>query len=102
MGFRFRLHDKALPGKPDIVLPRHKKIIFIHGCFWHLHNCKYGRVTPATNAIFWQNKRLGNKQRDRKNLSQLRKLGWQVLIIWECQLKTPIDVANKLQLFLHP
>ncbi len=80
MGFRFRLHDKSLPGKPDIVLPRHKKVIFVHGCFWHLHNCKYGRVKPATNADFWQAKRLSNKLRDKRNLAELRKTDGKSLI----------------------
>lgn len=80
MGFRFRLHDKNLPGKPDIVLPRHKKVIFVHGCFWHLHNCKYGRVKPATNVNFWRTKRLSNKKRDKENLTELRKLGWKSVV----------------------
>jgi DNA mismatch endonuclease (patch repair protein) len=102
MGFRFRLHDKSLPGKPDIVLPRHKKVIFVHGCFWHLHNCKYGRVKPATNADFWQAKRLSNKLRDKRNLAKLRKIGWKILIIWECQLKTPPKIQKNLQSFLTP
>jgi DNA mismatch endonuclease (patch repair protein) len=102
MGFRFRLHDKNLPGKPDIVLPRHKNIIFIHGCFWHLHNCKYGQVTPATNAAFWQNKRQSNKTRDKRNMAQLKKFGWNILVIWECQLETPVKVSGRLQLFLRP
>ena len=85
-GYRFRLHRKDLPGKPDIVLPRHKKIIFIHGCFWHMHNCKNGRVKPATRAKFWQDKRTGNKKRDRRNIRALKKLGWDVLVVWECQV----------------
>lgn len=102
MGFRFRLHDKSLPGKPDIVLPRHKKVIFVHGCFWHLHNCKYGRVKPATNADFWQAKRLSNKLRDKRNLAELRKTGWKILIIWECWLKTPAKIQKSLQSFLIP
>lgn len=102
LGFRFRLHDKSLPGKPDIVLPRHKKVIFVHGCFWHLHNCKYGRVKPATNADFWQAKRLSNKLRDKRNLAELRKTGWKILIIWECWLKTPAKIQTRLQSFLIP
>jgi DNA mismatch endonuclease (patch repair protein) len=79
---------------------RHKKIIFIHGCFWHLHNCRYGRVKPATNANFWQTKRLANKTRDKKTLTQLKKLGWQILIIWECWLKTPAKLQKSLLSFL--
>jgi DNA mismatch endonuclease (patch repair protein) len=100
MGFRFRLHDKTLPGKPDIVLPRHKKIIFIHGCFWHLHNCRYGRVKPKTNADFWQAKRLSNKIRDKKNLVELKKLGWQILVVWECQIKKMPILMQKVNEFL--
>ena len=87
LGYRFRLHRKDLPGKPDIVLPRHKKIIFVHGCFWHMHNCKNGRVKPATRAKFWQDKRTGNKERDRRNIRALKKLGWDVLVVWECQVR---------------
>lgn len=87
LGYRFRLHRKDLPGKPDIVLPRYKKIIFVHGCFWHMHNCKKGRAKPVTHAQFWQNKRTGNKERDRRNIRALKKLGWDVLVVWECQVK---------------
>jgi DNA mismatch endonuclease (patch repair protein) len=86
MGFRFKLHDKALPGKPDIVLSRHHKVIFVHGCFWHMHRCRYGRVVPRTNAAFWQAKR-SNRDRDRRTLRKLRAMGWKVLIVWECQLR---------------
>ena len=93
MGYRFRLHCKDLPGKPDLVLPRHHKIIFVHGCFWHIHNCKYGKVKPKTNADFWQKKRAGNKERDRRNIRELKKLGWKVLVVWECWTKKP-DLLN--------
>lgn len=100
MGFRFRLHRKDLPGKPDIVLPRHQKAILVHGCFWHMHRCRYGRVVPRTNAEFWQNKRGRNVERDRTNLQKLRKAGWQVLVIWECWTRTPEDrVIPKLEEF---
>jgi len=100
MGYRFRLHRKDLPGRPDIVLPRHKKIIFVHGCFWHLHNCRYGKVKPKTNAKFWQEKRVGNKERDRRNIRELRKLGWKVLVVWECWLKKPELLIKRLEAFL--
>ena len=89
MGYRFRLHRKDFPGKPDLVLPRHKKVIFVHGCFWHMHRCRYGRVVPKTNAEFWQNKRQGNVDRDRRNLRAMRNSGWQVLVIWECWTREP-------------
>ena len=84
MGFRFRLHRRDLPGKPDLVLPAHRKIIFVHGCFWHMHRCRYGKVTPATNTEFWQTKRKSNVTRDRRNQRQLKAAGWQILTIWEC------------------
>jgi DNA mismatch endonuclease (patch repair protein) len=88
LGYRFRLHRKDLPGKPDLVFSRHKKIIFVHGCYWHLHSCKYGKVKPATNAEFWQDKRTGNKERDKRNIRELKKLGWEVLVVWECQVRS--------------
>jgi DNA mismatch endonuclease, patch repair protein len=102
MGFRYRLHNKNLPGKPDIVLTRHKKIIFVHGCFWHMHKCKYGKVKPATNATFWENKRSGNRERDKRNIKALKKLGWDVLVIWECELKkSPEKTEKKIINFLR-
>ena len=100
MGYRYALHRKDLPGHPDIVLTRHRKIIFVHGCFWHMHKCRYGRVIPATNAKFWQSKREGNVARDKRNLRKLRKDGWKVLVIWECQTRHPEKVSKKLAHFL--
>lgn len=85
--YRYRLHDDGLPGRPDIVLPRRKKAIFVHGCFWHRHNCKSGRSFPATRPSFWGPKLKGNKQRDRLNICRLHSMGWQVLVVWECQLR---------------
>lgn len=87
IGFRYRLHRKDLAGKPDLVFPSRRKIIFVHGCFFHMHNCRYGKVTPKTNAEFWQHKRLGNVERDKKNIGILKKEGWNVLVIWECMTK---------------
>lgn len=87
MGFRYRLHRKNLPGKPDLVFSRLRKIIFVHGCFFHMHNCSYGQVTPKTNVEFWKNKRKSNVDRDVRNESQLKVMGWEVLIIWECMTK---------------
>lgn len=85
-GFRYRLHSKKLPGKPDIVLKKYKTAIFVHGCFWHGHNyCKYAK-TPVTNFEFWQEKILLNKKRDKMNTIDLLKLGWKVIVIWECEL----------------
>lgn len=99
MGYRFRLHRKDLPGKPDLVFPRLRKVIFVHGCFWHFHNCRYGRVRPKTNAEFWAEKRRQTKSRDRRNRDQLRRLGWSVFILWECELKRD-DLSHRLERFL--
>jgi DNA mismatch endonuclease (patch repair protein) len=84
MGYRFSLHNANLPGKPDVVLSRLHKVVFVHGCFWHMHRCKYGTVTPRTNRSFWQNKRCGNVVRDRASMKDLRREGWRVLVVWEC------------------
>jgi DNA mismatch endonuclease (patch repair protein) len=85
-GFRYRLHDKTLPGKPDLVFPRYRAVIEIRGCFWHRHDCHLFRW-PATRKEFWRKKINGNAQRDKKNLLLLNEAGWRVLVIWECALK---------------
>jgi DNA mismatch endonuclease (patch repair protein) len=87
IGYRYRLHLADLPGKPDLVFPKLRKIIFVHGCFWHMHGCKYGKVAPATNKAFWRAKRLSNVRRDKKNLAALRRANWQVSVVWECSIK---------------
>jgi DNA mismatch endonuclease, patch repair protein len=102
LGYRYTLHKKSLPGKPDLVLVRHRKIIDVHGCFFHMHKCRYGRVVPATNAEFWKTKRLSNVERDRRNLSMLTRDGWNVLIVWECETKDTMTLASKLERFLAP
>jgi DNA mismatch endonuclease, patch repair protein len=76
-----------LPGKPDLVFPKRRKIIFVHGCFFHMHDCRYGQVTPKTNAEFWRKKRMSNVERDIKNETDLRNAGWEILVIWECMTK---------------
>ena len=87
MGYRFRLHSKDLPGSPDIVLPKYKTVIFVHGCFWHRHeNCKYA-TTPKTRKEFWEKKFRENINRDNLNQANLSLKGWKIIIIWECQLK---------------
>ncbi len=102
MGFRFRLHRADLPGKPDIVLPSHRKIIFVHGCFWHSHRCRYGRVSPATNSEFWKVKRGETTKRDRRNLRKLRSDGWKVLVVRECWIRQLDEVLiPKLTAFLN-
>lgn len=88
-GLRFRIHVKDLPGKPDIVLPKYKTALFVHGCFWHRHaRCKFATV-PTSNVEFWAQKLDANRERDRRNKRLLIRLGWRVLIIWECQLDEP-------------
>ena len=87
MGYRYRLHRKDLPGKPDIVFGPRKKVIFVNGCFWHKHSCRRGIREPKTNTEFWKSKREGNAERDRKNYEALKSLGWKYLIIWECTIK---------------
>ncbi len=85
-GLRFRLHKFGLPGRPDIILSKYRAAIFVHGCFWHRHpGCRYA-TTPASNAAFWQEKFRKSVARDRKKTAELRRLGWRVLTIWECQL----------------
>lgn len=86
-GFRFRLHVRTLPGRPDLVLPKYRAVVFVEGCFWHGHACQKGRV-PGTNAAFWQSKVEANIARDARNRRALRRAGWKVLRVWECQLAT--------------
>ncbi len=93
-GFRYRKNDARLPGKPDIVLPKYKTVIFVHGCFWHHHNCQYFKW-PATNAEFWKQKIIGNEKRDRDVEQKLQELGWFVIVIWECELKKGKEEALK-------
>ena len=100
MGYRYRLHQSNLPGKPDLVLTRHYKVIFIHGCFWHMHKCRYGKVKPATNVKFWQSKREGNVARDKRNLRKLRRGGWKIIVVWECQTRNVEKLKKKLESFL--
>ena len=101
MGYRYRLHMGGLPGKPDIVVPSKKLSIFVHGCFWHSHRCRYGRVVPATNVEFWRKKRLGNVLRDKRNFLVLRKSGWKVITVWECWTKNPEALRHRLAALLH-
>lgn len=102
-GFRYRKNVRDLPGKPDIVLPKYKTVIFVNGCFWHMHEgCRYF-VWPASNQEFWRAKLEGNSKRDKDNEYKLRQMGWNVLTIWECQLKKEIiektlsDVIRKIE-----
>jgi DNA mismatch endonuclease, patch repair protein len=101
MGYRFRVHRRELPGNPDIVLARYKKVIFVHGCFWHGHKgCPRSR-RPTTNENFWNNKLNGNIKRDRLNCRELRRIGWKVLVVWECETKASELLLGKLERFLY-
>src|SRR6185295_4749155 len=100
LGYRYRLHKPDLPGKPDVVLVRHRRIIDVHGCFFHMHKCKYGKVVPVTNAKFWRTKRLSNVERDRRNLRALKREGWKVLIVWECETRKLDKLVKRLERFL--
>jgi DNA mismatch endonuclease, patch repair protein len=99
LGYRFRLHRKDLPGKPDLVFGPRRKVIFVHGCFWHSHNCKTAHV-PKSNQSYWGPKLERNKTRDRKNSAALRAEGWQVLIIWECDAGDESKLRKRLRTFL--
>jgi DNA mismatch endonuclease (patch repair protein) len=100
LGYRFALHRRDLPGTPDLVFPRHKKIILVHGCFWHRHSCKFGLPKPKQNAEFWNKKLQGNIERDRNNLRKLTKKGWRVLTVWECQTEDSMKLSVRLANFL--
>lgn len=99
LGFRFRLHVRGLPGRPDLVFPRLRKIILVHGCFWHQHDCPRG-TRPASNVAFWTEKLDRNQARDRTVLRQLRRQGWRVIVIWECQTNDPARLSRRLGRFL--
>ena len=102
LGFRFRIHRRDLPGTPDIVLPGRKTVIFVHGCFWHCHEgCKDAGI-PKTNTNFWKEKLNKNVERDKKNSDGLKRMGWNVVEIWECETKDLGNLADKLALELSP
>jgi DNA mismatch endonuclease, patch repair protein len=86
LGLRFRLHRADLPGKPDLVFPRHNRILFVHGCFWHGHDCRNGLRRPKTNKAFWVDKINSNRLRDERVVRRLRRMGWHVMIVWECKM----------------
>lgn len=101
LGYRYRLHKKDLPGRPDIVFVSRKKVIFINGCFWHRHSCKKGQSMSETREKFWQEKFRRTIERDKGNKAELKKQGWRILVIWECQIKVPERIANKIRKFLE-
>lgn len=101
MGYRFRLHQKNLPGRPDIVLKKYRTVIFVHGCFWHRHTgCKFA-YNPKSRQEFWQNKFSENKARDKKNCLELEKLGWKVQVIWECEIDNIERLKRKVAAFFN-
>ncbi len=95
IGLRYRLHDKSLPGSPDIVFPRFRAVLFVHGCFWHRHGCK-ATTTPATNVDFWRKKFDENIARDQRHSEALQNAGWRVAVVWECALKGEGSVTDKI------
>jgi len=96
-GLRYRLYGKGLPGKPDLVFAGARAVVFVHGCFWHMHRCKYGKPEPATNTDFWAEKRRGTKERDKRHRAALRADGWKVFEIWECDTRNEWKLRTKLQ-----
>lgn len=101
LGYRYRLHRKDLPGNPDLVFISRRKVIFVHGCFWHGHDCRSGRKHPKTNEKYWLKKLQRNKARDADNQAKLLELGWKVLIIWECQIKDTEQLIVSIRQFLE-
>lgn len=102
LGYRFRLHPRKLPGKPDVVLPRHKKLVLVHGCFWHMHNCKRGNVKPQTNEEYWHMKRQKTTERDVANQLAYDVQGWTTLVVWECETTDYKKLTEILSSFLQP
>lgn len=100
LGYRYRLHRKDLPGDPDLVFVGRRKVIFVHGCFWHGHNCRSGIKRPKTNQDYWLKKLQRNKVRDLENQSKLAELGWDVLVVWECEIGKQNELADRLRQFL--
>ena len=101
IGFRFRVHRRGLPGAPDIVLPRHGKVIFVHGCFWHGHKRCSRSKRPTTNKTFWSKKLDENIERDKRFRRGLRRMGWTVLVLWQCDTRNPEKLLQVLEKFLH-
>lgn len=99
-GYRYRLHDRRLPGRPDLVFPSRSKAILVNGCFWHGHDCPVGSRLPKTNTEFWEAKRRRNQERDQQNLRELEARGWAVLIVWECEIDTRAGSLEKVIQFL--
>lgn len=101
LGYRFRLHRRDLPGTPDIVLPSRRKVIFVNGCFWHAHGCRFGRP-PKSRTEFWLPKFERNRSKDKRNRREVRRLGWEVLTVWQCQIRSIDRLRTRLTSFLGP
>lgn len=101
LGYRFRLHRNDLPGKPDLVFPKYRAIVFVNGCYWHGHDCRRGNRVPKTNTDYWTKKIARNKARDLFNSENLAKSGWRILTIWECELSDPSEIEDRLRSFLN-
>jgi len=102
MGYRYRLQGRALPGRPDLVFASRRAVVLVHGCYWHRHACHLGRVIPRTWHDFWRAKLEANAKRDRRTRARLRRLGWRVLVVWECQMRDADKLAMRLQRLLDP
>lgn len=98
-GFRYRLHRKGLPGRPDIVFPSRKVAVFVHGCFWHGHGCRWGKL-PKSRLGYWKPKIESNRARDARNLRELRALGWRTCVVWQCELKESNDATSRVERLL--
>lgn len=101
LGFRFRVHARDVPGRPDICIKSRRKAVFMHGCFWHRHDCPAGRRLPKSRLEFWQPKLEENRRRDARTVSTLKASGWNVLVVWECEMKDRLGVEAKLRTFLR-
>jgi DNA mismatch endonuclease (patch repair protein) len=97
MGFRFSLHKSTLPGKPDLVMPKHQTVVFVHGCFWHRHKGCKGATMPKSRTEWWRVKLEGNAARDQRNQTELRRTGWRVLTVWECETANREKLSNRLE-----
>lgn len=102
LGYRYRLYGAGLPGTPDLVFTARRKVIFVHGCFWHQHDCKLGRKKPVENKSYWHPKLARNVARDSETLKRLSDMGWQTLVIWECQTRGDPELRDRITCFLGP
>lgn len=100
LGYRFRIHRRDLPGSPDIVFPSRKKVVFVHGCFWHGHGCKWGQL-PKSRPEYWKPKIETNRERDKRALTELREAGWEPLVVWQCELRDLEGAVGRVEAFLR-